>query len=64
MLVANELQEKLDRCMVAIQSIGPAVFTVQLQQILLRMLFSRQFTLPKNVDQLIEILTVTRLVQR
>jgi len=64
MLVVNELQEKLDGCVIEFQGIWPAVFAVQLQQILLGMLFPRQFTVPENVDQLIEILAVIRLVQR
>jgi hypothetical protein len=63
MLVANEHQEELDGCMISIQSIWPAVFSVQAQKVLLGVFFSRQLTLPEDVDQPIQILTVTRLLQ-
>jgi hypothetical protein len=63
MLVANEHREELDGCMISIQSIWPAVFSVQAQKVLLGVFFSRQLTLPEDVDQPIQILTVTRLLQ-
>ena len=63
MLVANEHQEELDGRHDSIESIWPAVFFVVAQKILLGMFFSRQLTLPEDVHQPIQILTVTRLVQ-
>ena len=61
MLVADESQEELDRGVISLQGARSAIFTVQLQQVLLGMLFSRQVALPKNADQFVQELAVTRL---
>ena len=63
MLISKEFQEQLDGCVIELQSIWPAIFPVQVQQVFLGMLSTRQFTFLEKVNQLIQVLTVIRLVQ-